>query len=349
MPASAPPNIPETPSPPDSEPAPRKSGRAHVLAYIGNRFFAGLAVAIPLIVTLWMLVLSYRFILFVGRPVIETVFHGINLALDRTAAADNLITPPEWFLNLFGILTPLVLFIALGVMATNVLGAKIISIVDRLVLKFPVISFIYSGLKQVMDSFRNFGAGRNFQRVAYVDYPAPGCRLLGFVTGQYHDAQIGKDVTSIFIPTSPNPMTGFVIVVEDDKVFGSSLSIEQATKLILSAGLVAPDFNLPPSGDATKSTAPEGPKAEIQPEAEEAVAAAKAAVPDRPATVTIRDTPPASRTEQPRPGKRETSRRGERFAINGPGKDPVVLHEENAAAPGSGSFDGLTGFEEDEL
>ena len=146
--------------------------------HLRNRFFTGFAVAIPLIVTIWLLVLSYRFILFAGRPVIDGGGHLLNALLGRSAEEGNLIVPPPWFLNLFGILVPVLIFIGLGVMATNVLGARVISLVDRLLLKFPVISSIYAGLKQVMDSFKNFGGNRNFQRVAYIEYPAPGCRLL---------------------------------------------------------------------------------------------------------------------------------------------------------------------------
>ncbi|MCB1234467.1 MAG: DUF502 domain-containing protein [Verrucomicrobiae bacterium] len=214
--------------------------------HLRNRFFTGFAVAIPLIVTIWLLVLSYRFILFAGRPVIDGGGHLLNALLGRSAEEGNLIVPPPWFLNLFGILVPVLIFIGLGVMATNVLGARVISLVDRLLLKFPVISSIYAGLKQVMDSFKNFGGNRNFQRVAYIEYPAPGCRLLGFVTGEFFDRQLRADMTSVFIPTSPNPMTGFVVVVESEKLTDSSLTIEEATKIILSAGLVGPEKAVAP-------------------------------------------------------------------------------------------------------
>ncbi|MCB1079471.1 MAG: DUF502 domain-containing protein, partial [Verrucomicrobiae bacterium] len=197
--------------------------------------------AIPVIITAWLLVLSYRFILFVGEPVINLACRGLNLALGRTEEAGNLIEPAGWFVNTFGILTPILIFIALGVMAANVLGAKVIHLFERLLLKFPIISYVYSGLKQMMDSFRSFGGARSFKRVVYVEYPAPGCRLLGFVTGQYFDQVAGCEMTHIFIPTAPNPMTGFVIVADSDHVIETSLSIEQATKIILSAGLVTPD------------------------------------------------------------------------------------------------------------
>jgi uncharacterized membrane protein len=91
-----------------------------------------------------------------------------------------------------------------------------------------------------VDALRNLGGPRKFKGVAYVEYPSPGCRLLGFVTGNFHDPQTGKDVTSIFLPTSPNPMTGFIVVVDDDKLIDCDMTLEEASKMILSAGLVSP-------------------------------------------------------------------------------------------------------------
>ena len=98
-----------------------------------------------------------------------------------------------------------------------------------------------NAVRQAIEAFRTIGQQQSFKRVAFVEYPSPGCRLLGFVTGQLTDPDDGIGRTAIFLPTSPNPMTGFVVLVENEKVINSSLSLEEATKLILSAGLVAPD------------------------------------------------------------------------------------------------------------
>jgi uncharacterized membrane protein len=106
--------------------------------------------------------------------------------------------------------------------------------------RVPYLGYIYSALKQFVDALRDLGGERKFKGVAYVEYPSPGCRLLGLITGNYHDPQTGKDVTTVLIPTSPSPLTGFVIIIDDDKVVKSDMSLEEATKMIVSAGLVAP-------------------------------------------------------------------------------------------------------------
>lgn len=199
---------------------------------IRRYFLAGLAFAIPLVVTTWILILVYRGIEKVSQPLVRILL-------------PESINPPEIVQSITGALIIVGIIMGLGFMAANVLGKRVLAAIDSFLLRIPVIAFIYNGLKQVIESFKSFGGTRQFQRVAYVEYPSPGSRLIGFVTSQYFDPQIGKGVTCIFVPTSPNPMTGFVMVVEDEKVMNSDLTLEQATKIIFSAGLVSPDEEPP--------------------------------------------------------------------------------------------------------
>lgn len=123
--------------------------------------------------------------------------------------------------------------------------------------RVPILGFFYSSLKQFVDALKNLGGNRKFKGVAYVEYPSPGCRLIGFVTGNYYDPETDRNVTSVFIPTSPNPMTGFVIIMDDDKVFNSNMTLEEAGKLVISAGLVAPNsFDLAKRPTAAEVTPP---------------------------------------------------------------------------------------------
>ena len=137
-------------------------------------------------------------------------------------------------------LVSLTILIALGFMATNVLGKRIIDWAEKTLLRIPVITTIYAGVKQVIDSFKSFNNMGNFKRVVYVDYPSEGARLIGFVTGQYYDHKLGEEMTSVVIPTAPNPMTGLIIVVPNTKLIESSLTLEEAMKMVVSAGLVVP-------------------------------------------------------------------------------------------------------------
>ena len=142
--------------------------------------------------------------------------------------------------NFVRFLIPVVLLFLIGFAVANRPGRKVLHWMNQAMERIPYLGFIYSALKQFVDALRNLGGDRKFKSVAYVEYPSPGCRMLGFVTGNYHDAQTGKDVTTVFIPTSPNPMTGFVIIIDDERVHDSDMTLEEASKMILSAGLVAP-------------------------------------------------------------------------------------------------------------
>lgn len=150
------------------------------------------------------------------------------------------IDPPQMVVSATGFLIILGIILGLGFMARNVIGKRVLEGVDAFFLGIPVIAFVYRGLKQAIESFQMNGPKRRFQRVVYVKHPVPGSRLVGFVTGDYYDSQIEKGVTSVSVPTSPNLLTGFVIIVENEHVIESKLSLEEATKLVFSAGLISP-------------------------------------------------------------------------------------------------------------
>ncbi|MDG2126308.1 MAG: DUF502 domain-containing protein [Verrucomicrobiales bacterium] len=218
-----------------------------VVSWLRNMFLAGLAVAVPLGVTVWIIGFVAKLVIGVGDPVLGFIARMFNVVSgrkgDEALTGEDLTIPLFGDANLVEMLVPVVivaLLVALGVGVTNVIGRRVMGWVDRVLATIPLVSFIYKALRQVIDSFKSIGQQQNFKRVAYVEYPAPGCRLLGFVTGQFYDGEQEKSVTSIFLPTSPNPMTGFIVVVDDEKVINTSMTLEDATKMILSAGLVPP-------------------------------------------------------------------------------------------------------------
>ena len=198
----------------------------------------GLAAVIPIVGTLWLLIVIYKVLMRVGDEMIKALLKCLNLLRSGT----DLTTENFAFYgsDLVRFLIPVFLLFIVGFAVANRPGRKLISWMDLAMQRIPYLGFIYATLKQFVDALKNLGGERKFKSVAYIEYPSPGCRLLGFVTGNYFDAQVDKHVTTVFIPTSPNPMTGFAIIIEDDKVQHSDMSLEEASKMILSAGLVPP-------------------------------------------------------------------------------------------------------------
>ncbi len=209
-------------------------------------FFTGIAALAPVVGTILLVVYLYRAFLHIGEQIlVDGLFGFLNFLRGESGETHpwEFAFPGDNFVLLA---LPLALFFGIGWGVKNRLGAQVLAWIDAVMTRMPLLGFVYGALKQFIDSVRNFGGEKKFKSVAYVEYPSPGCRLLGFVTGSYYDEGRGQDVTTVFVPTSPNPATGFVIVVDNDKLIDSGLSLEEAGKMILSAGLVNP------SGDATK-------------------------------------------------------------------------------------------------
>ncbi len=208
--------------------------------WLRNKFLAGLALALPLIITFWILYSIYDLLHGWSKPVLAQVVNLVNELSDETVL--NIEDPKLASLtNFIGFLFSVLAIIGLGFMATNVIGVHFVTAVDKLLLRIPLVAVIYRPLKQVIDAFRSLGGTKqNFKRVVYIDYPVPGMRMIGFATGQYCDPQNGKAMTCVLLPTAPSPMTGILLVVDSEKVSDAPITIEEAMKMIISGGLVVP-------------------------------------------------------------------------------------------------------------
>lgn len=203
-----------------------------LLSTLRNRLIAGVLIAIPIIVTVWVLQIAFNFISTISLPWLTAV----GIQAPREVA---------FFVTLLALL-------GLGFMATNVIGARIIAGIERLMLRIPGVAPVFSATKQIIEAFKGMSGPTSFQRVVYVEYPSPGCRLIGFVTGQYYDPVAGKELTAVFLPTCPNPITGFVLAIDSENVVDAPFGLDEATKMLVSVGLVTP------KGSASQNAAAAG-------------------------------------------------------------------------------------------
>ncbi len=208
--------------------------------WLRNKFLAGLALALPLIITLWILESIYDLLHGWSKPTLAQAVSLVNELSGETVL--NIKDPKlESLTNFIGFLFSVLVILGLGFMATNVIGVHVVTAIDKLLLRLPLVAVIYKPLKQVIDAFRGLGgAKQSFKRVVYIDYPVPGMRMIGFATGQFCDPQSGKAMTCVLLPTAPSPMTGIMLVVDSEKVSDAPISIEDAMKMIISGGLVVP-------------------------------------------------------------------------------------------------------------
>ncbi|HHT9136718.1 MAG TPA: DUF502 domain-containing protein [Candidatus Wunengus sp. YC60] len=198
---------------------------------VRRRMLTGLLLILPVYVTFFVVKFLFGFVGGTLSPVIKKVLQFYGVALPKTSLDEFIIT----FLGL--ILTFISLYF-IGIFAANFVGKSIITYFENLLTKTPIIKSIYSSVKQIIHSISLPGK-QAFKRVVLVDFPKAGTKSIGFVTGatQYNNE---KKLISVFIPTTPNPTTGFLIFTPEEDVMDSNLTVEDAFKTLFSGGVLTP-------------------------------------------------------------------------------------------------------------
>jgi uncharacterized membrane protein len=192
------------------------------LRWVGRKlrayFLAGILVTVPLGLTVWILLWIFNGIDGFLQPIIDRVvghhIPGIG----------------------FGI-TVLLIFIA-GIIASNVLGRRLLRYGESVLMRLPLARYLYNGIRQIMQAFAAPDK-TGFMQVVLVEFPRKGTRTLGFITNETTD-ESGKKLLNIFIPTSPNPTSGFLQIIEEDQVIRTTISVDDALKMVVSGGRVSP-------------------------------------------------------------------------------------------------------------
>jgi uncharacterized membrane protein len=202
-----------------------------VLRWLRNRFLTGLVVAAPIGITVWLI---YTFVAFVDRVIKPLIPDRYN---------------PETYLPIgipgMGVLIAVLGLTLLGALAANFFGRTLIDIGERIVNGVPLIRNIYSALKQIVETVFQ-GQQNSFKEVVLVEYPMEGSYAVAFVASEgrgviKQTVGKGEPVIGVFIPTTPNPTSGFLLFIPRSKAVALDLTVEEAAKLIISFGMVTPD------------------------------------------------------------------------------------------------------------
>lgn len=181
-----------------------------------NKFFLGVLVIVPLTATIWLLIWVFNSVDHILQPVIKYVWGhpvpGVG----------------------FGIFI-LLIYLA-GIIASNIIGKRIIAFADTLLGKVPLFRQLYGGIKQVLQSFVAPGE-TGFMRVVFVEFPRKGIQSIGFVTNKL-DTKSGDRLLTVFIPTSPNPTSGFLEIVREEEIVPTNITVQDALRVVISAGRV---------------------------------------------------------------------------------------------------------------
>ncbi|MDH5358379.1 MAG: DUF502 domain-containing protein [Gammaproteobacteria bacterium] len=174
------------------------------------------------------------------------VVRSIVGLLDRTLLLLPEAYQPDNFLGIhipgLGVVLAVILVLTTGMIVANLLGKRIISAWESLLARIPLVRTLYAGVKQILEAVLAADA-KSFRKVLLVEYPRKGVWSLAFMTSDALgevQAKTGSKVISVFIPTTPNPTSGFVLMVPETDVIELDMSIEEGLKMIISMGVVVP-------------------------------------------------------------------------------------------------------------
>ena len=202
-------------------------------------FWAGLAIVLPGVISIavihWLFGTIANFT--------DTLLIFVPAKLTHDPASGKMY----WYWSVVALALALFLIGVVGLLARNYFGQKIIEWVDSFLLRIPLLNKIYGATKQVNEAFST-GSKSAFRTVVLVEFPYPGSYSIGFITSEQHSEiqhKLGPKVVCVFVPATPNPTSGFLLMIEEQKLIKLEMSVADGIKYVISLGAISP--GLPPN------------------------------------------------------------------------------------------------------
>lgn len=245
-------------------PSTEQAGQTSGSLRLRSRIMAGLALVIPIWFTYVVVTFVFRLMRDASLWLVEAVLlsplgepllarWGLSSEQLAEKGLDALPLPVQWAIGVLAVLLTIVALYVLGTVTTNVVGKRIVRLVEMLVERVPFVTVVYHASKKVLETLTGEGA-QPFQRVVLVPFPNKETHSVGFVTRVIQDQKSGETLYTVFVATSPNPTTGFVFLIKPSEVVELNWSVEEAVKVIMSGGVLMPDLAsfLPRADNAAK-------------------------------------------------------------------------------------------------
>lgn len=200
----------------------KKNLNSRIETHVRNRLVSGVLVLVPLAITIFVLNLIFAsltaFVLPVLRPWLGKM--------------------PEYALTSIALVATVLVIYLVGLITTHIIGRRLIQWGEAVLLKLPIVKSVYSASKQVVDTF-SASTKAAFKAVVLVEFPRAGSLAVGFITGTILNPA-GKSLYRVFVPTTPNPTSGFLVILPEEEMQFTDISIEDGVKMIVSGGMLAP-------------------------------------------------------------------------------------------------------------
>ena len=250
-------------------PKKRKSRLAATLrALLRTRITAGLLVVLPL----WVTVLLIRFMFELLRDSSQWVVLALlrtesfqkhvwklELPAGETLDLDAFLeTHPglDWGIAILSVFLTMFILYMIGLFTKNIMGRKAIDTFEHILDQVPLVKTVYRSSKQILSTFAG-EQSQEYQRAALVPFPQEKMRCVGFITAIFNDSITGEELATVFIPTTPNPTTGYLQILKRKELVELDWSVEEAVRTIMSGGILRPEFLTMVPGKKFDQTHPE--------------------------------------------------------------------------------------------
>ncbi|MCK5877192.1 MAG: DUF502 domain-containing protein [Candidatus Marithrix sp.] len=204
---------------------------------ISHYLITGILTVIPISLT-WV-VFNFLFIQLskIGTPLMSTLAGTLQKASPNLAKF--ILTLDPLISSIFAVILTLIALYLLGWMATLVIGKRIIKLLDLIIEQVPFVKTIYGSTKKFLSALQTEPG--NVQRVVLINFPSSEMKTVGFVTRILTDDHTGQELAAVYVPTTPNPTSGYLEIVPIDKIISTDWTVDEAMAFIISGGTVAPD------------------------------------------------------------------------------------------------------------
>ena len=203
---------------------------------IQQNLIAGVLTILPLAAVWFVLKLIFDALSYFGSPWATWTADQLRPVLPMPVAS---VLLSEFFLYVTGTAFALFVLYLIGALATRVIGQQLLDAFEGLLGRVPFVHMIYSSTKKVINALQP--RAENVQRVVLIDFPNTDMRAIGFAMRTFTETTTGKELTAVFVPTAPNPTSGYLEIVPTEKVIAVDLTADQAMAMIISGGVVGPD------------------------------------------------------------------------------------------------------------
>ena len=191
-----------------------------------NYLITGIISLIPLAITYKIIETLFNWISGPGKKIINYIFPEQNMPI---------------VVHITGFILTFLFIFLIGFIVSNVLGKKVYGLFEKVLGKIPLVSYIYSTIKQITDTL-TLSQKQTFKKVVYIEYPKKDIWTIALVTGKSKDKS-GVKYYHLFVPTTPNPTSGFMLYIKQENAIETKLTIDEGLKVVISGGMLGPDDN----------------------------------------------------------------------------------------------------------